>query len=367
MNPLSFLEHHRLDALQDYDIIGMVPDQAYLDLVNLISLVCITPIAMINIIDAERQHSLVANGVPGQDIPRSDSVCAHLLYSPNERLVVSDLQEDDRFCFAPMVRDKNGLRGYAAVPLVTQDGYVLGTLCVCDREPRHFTDDQLEALRVVGFQVSQMLEARRNYMKYQESQQRLEDMLIQLHLLSIDDELTGLLNRRALDAKIEEEIKRAGRGNLPISFLMIDVDHFKSYNDTYGHPAGDIVLRSVADALKMTARQHDAVGRYGGEEFAVIMPMTDAAGAQDAAERFRTAVETLVHGKRRITVSVGVASWAPGMFPMDIENEGARLMSLADRGLYRAKSLGRNQVGMLAPDADLETLAPDADLERAAA
>jgi two-component system, cell cycle response regulator len=170
------------------------------------------------------------------------------------------------------------------------------------------------------------------------------------------DGLTALPNRRRLDERAAEAIAVAERYGRPLACLMIDVDHFKRINDTHGHAAGDEVLREAARRLCSACRSADFVGRYGGEEFTVIMPETDLEGGVAAGERFRaTLAAHPVHATGTeiwITASVGVAGWEAGM-------EGLQdLYAPADRALYRAKQLGRNRV-VAAPGGQPATIGAD--------
>ena len=159
------------------------------------------------------------------------------------------------------------------------------------------------------------------------------------------DALTGLLNRRELDARTRAAIAHAGRYDRPLSCAMVDVDHFKEVNDRYGHAAGDAVLCEAATRLCETCRETDTIGRYGGEEFIVLLPETSAEEAIVAADRVRrafcdaafTAGDTGLH----LTASIGVATWSPSM------SVPASLYSAADRALYQAKEGGRNRVELL--------------------
>lgn len=160
---------------------------------------------------------------------------------------------------------------------------------------------------------------------------------------SITDPLTGLYNRRYLRELLDSEINRSHRYDWPCSMTMIDLDHFKQYNDAHGHPAGDQVLQRVADVLRSEARDSDVVARYGGEEFATVMPNTDWEEARAAAERLRDAVEQeSVDGEEvlpeGLTVSVGVASYP------EFAGSAEDLLQAADRALYQAKGRGRNRV-----------------------
>jgi|GEM_PF-2292801 len=167
---------------------------------------------------------------------------------------------------------------------------------------------------------------------------QLEETNRELEALATTDGLSGLKNHRTFQAKLAEEYARAVRYHQPLSLLMLDVDHFKEFNDSFGHPAGDSVLQGVAEALQATARDTDVAARYGGEEFAVILPQTDEAGAVVIAERIRASVEGHPWDKRPITVSLGVCT-------LSLDTPApASLIASADKALYLSKDAGRNRV-----------------------
>ncbi|MBT5631150.1 MAG: diguanylate cyclase [Nitrospina sp.] len=180
------------------------------------------------------------------------------------------------------------------------------------------------------------------------TQNRLMDAVENLKKLSTMDGLTEIANRRYFDEYSDKEWKRAQRDQNPFSVVMIDLDSFKSYNDTYGHQQGDVCLKKVADVLKgAMKRPADLAARYGGEEFVLILPDTDAEGALNLAKKLRKDVEglKLEHinnvGEKWVTVSLGVAT--------DVVKKGnsfADLLSKADKALYQAKESGRNQVSL---------------------
>ncbi|HUW50294.1 MAG TPA: diguanylate cyclase [Sulfuricella sp.] len=169
----------------------------------------------------------------------------------------------------------------------------------------------------------------------------------ELERISQSDGLTGVANRRHLDAYLEKEWRSAARAGRPLSLVMIDIDHFKAYNDHYGHQGGDDCLKEVAGALSFAlGRPHDLLARYGGEEFAVVLPDTPLEGALHIAESLRSTVEDLhiLHAEsatsKYVTVSLGVAA----MIPDVREAIPAVLVAAADHALYRAKAQGRNRV-----------------------
>jgi len=160
--------------------------------------------------------------------------------------------------------------------------------------------------------------------------------------LASTDGLTGLANRRRLDQVFQQEWSRGMRSGKPLSLLMIDVDHFKAFNDRHGHHGGDVALRSVAQTLAAAIRRPgDLAARYGGEEFLVVLPETDLQGARVIAEKIRTAIEGLppyAGDKHPVTVSIGIASRLPRA-----SDRQAQLFTDADNALYRAKHSGRNR------------------------
>lgn len=160
--------------------------------------------------------------------------------------------------------------------------------------------------------------------------------------LAVTDALTGLLNRRYIEERLLEEVKRSNRHGYPMSFLMLDVDHFKSYNDNFGHPAGDEALKIVANVIRDTLRGADVAARFGGEEFAILLPQTTDEEAAMIAERIRSNIEQAKFPHRAVTVSIGVASCSSELCSVK------GLIQAADDALYDAKHKGRNSVRLFA-------------------
>lgn len=159
-----------------------------------------------------------------------------------------------------------------------------------------------------------------------------------LEVLSVTDKLTGLYNRRKLDALLDEELVRAQRYQGEVSIIMLDIDHFKRVNDTYGHGVGDEVLIAMSKLLREQTREVDALGRLGGEEFLVVCPHSSAAGSLSIAAKLREAIaEHHFSGVGQVTSSFGIAICRPG-------DTAATLLARADAALYRAKGAGRNRV-----------------------
>ncbi len=162
----------------------------------------------------------------------------------------------------------------------------------------------------------------------------------ELRALMMRDGLTGLLNHTTIKERLEQEVLRADRNGLPLSYIMIDIDHFKKVNDTYGHPTGDRVLKSLSQLFTQRLRRTDIIGRYGGEEFAIILPNTSINNALGVMEELRNSFENIRHRSNEeefsVTFSCGIASF-------DRFKTQSELNEAADKALYIAKREGRNQ------------------------
>ncbi|MCM2334564.1 MAG: diguanylate cyclase, partial [Anaeromyxobacteraceae bacterium] len=214
-----------------------------------------------------------------------------------------------------------------AEPLKAGDPAVLGTVTIGSSEAGVFDQERMRQLELVALQAGEAVQRARLF----DATERL----------ATTDGLTGLTNHRTFQGRLDDHLQAAQRYGRKVSLILCDIDHFKSVNDTYGHPVGDQVLKGVARILAKEARTTDVVARYGGEEFAVVMPETDTAGAMVIAERIRERIGKLVteteQGPLKVTMSLGVAT-----FPVDATAKAA-LVERADGCLYHAKRHGRNQ------------------------
>lgn len=242
-------------------------------------------------------------------------------------LLVENVEKDFRFRLGDMETKARKVGSLISAPLVSGER-IIGILRVDSETPNTFVTDDLRFLRVLAMLAAVSIENAQLYRRTEE--------------LAITDGLTGLYVHRHFQERLGEELGRAARSHSPLSFLMIDIDHFKKYNDRYGHSVGDIVLKRVAKILKEKAGAGSIVARYGGEEFAVVLPMVEKDTACRIAESIRSAIFEKIISVRRektnIAVSVGVAA-----FPVDavVKEE---IIKLADDALLRAKRTGRNRV-----------------------
>lgn len=218
------------------------------------------------------------------------------------------------------------IRSWLGVPLIFRDR-VIGMLALDSERPNHFTPDHARLVAAFADQVAVAME---NARLFEEVQQ-----------LAMVDPLTGLFNRRHFFTVARREFERARRYGRFLSVLMLDIDHFKQVNDTYGHAAGDHVLRVIAQRCQRSLRDIDVVGRYGGEEFVVLLPETDLASAQLVAEKLHRGIAAAIHTEKAaitITVSLGAGALDEGCANLEV------LLERADQALYAAKQAGRNCV-----------------------
>jgi diguanylate cyclase (GGDEF)-like protein len=262
---------------------------------------------------------------PGQSgVLRSNTdfnLCEAAAGSTDEVTEIGDLAAHACHAASPMVAGAPGVRFYAGAAFGdTAEGF-LGTLCVLDRQARSLTPAQRIALPLLARNLAERL--------------CLQRQIGQLQQQVLTDGLTGVGNRRAFDQRVHEEWARHLRSGTPMSLLMIDVNRFKQYNDTYGHPAGDRVLVKLGQLLRMPLRSSDFVARWGGDEFAVILPDTPEDSAGMVAERIHAVVAGAAWPHRQISLSIGIASVSPAE-----HCDFGVLLQRADQAMYSCKRRG---------------------------
>lgn len=325
--PLAYNEAARLQALQDYDVLDNRREQAFDDIAMLASAVCHAPMAFVTLIDADRQILKAREGLnpDAEETSRDVSFCAHAIRRPDEVMEVPDATLDPRFATNPQVTGPPGIRFYAGAPMVTAHGVALGTICVVDTQPRTLSDGERRALKSLARQAVAQLELRR--------------AVANLETEGLTDGLTQVGNRRAFDRRLREHWGRHAHDHAPLALLMVDLDHFKRINDDFGHPTGDAVLQQTAQLLQRGVRQSDVVARFGGEEFAIILPHADLPAALGVADKLLGLLRAAPWEHQSVTASIGAAAATP-----DPEDSAATLLARADRALYSAKQTGRDRV-----------------------
>lgn len=333
-------EVERIASLRAMDALFTPGEERFDRITRIASKLLGTPIALVSLVASDvqwfksAQGSGVDEGFVDTETPREISFCGHAIHS-DETFVVGDMLKDERFVDNPLVTGDTNIRFYAGHPLHCIDGNRVGTLCVLDRTPRNFSPEQLSALK----DLAAIAESELQRGQLNDSQRDLVREMDELKLRASIDGLTRLWNRSAFMELLGAEVERAKRG-IPMCVAMIDVDHFKKVNDTYGHQAGDAVLVEVAARIRRALREYDSVGRYGGEEFIVALSNANLIPATKLCHRIRLSIEkeaisTLV-GPVNVTVSIGLVQSLARNANLE------RLIGTADAALYRAKAKGRN-------------------------
>lgn len=252
-----------------------------------------------------------------------------------ETVVVEDINSDPLMAGTREILEKLKLTSLMVIPIMVREE-VVGTLFLrTSRKEGSFTQREVRLCQVIANMAGNALANAHLF-------ESLELANLELEKLAITDGLTGASNHRHFRTRLEEEFSRAKRYKTPLSCIMLDIDHFKSINDAFGHAQGDIVLKEITDVLRKSVRKTDIVARYGGEEFVILLPHTDKEGGFIHAERIREAAR----GNRcsdsntciMVTVSLGVAT-----FPSEDISSADDLVGKADNALYEAKRNGRNK------------------------
>lgn len=286
--------------------------------------------------DHDIRHLLLANGTPTEEFPTLLVVESLTGRAPQyialHRPWLGSYASCDHQLICP---GAEGIESIAMIPL-THRGKLIGSINLCSADPHRFTSGHAsDFLAHLGVIASFCIENTVNRARLLRS--------------GFTDVLTGWHNRRYLTVRLAEELARARRDQHGVVCLMLDVDHFKKVNDTWGHAAGDAVLRELAQRIEGQVRASDVAARYGGEEFVVLLPNTLVESAQLLAERIRGAISVsdfdLPNGKSvNITVSIGIAEVHPQSDDEDLKTLGDSLIARADVALYAAKSAGRDRV-----------------------
>jgi len=344
-------ETERLQALSDYDFRDPGEEQAYEDFTRLAARFCETPMALLSLVDSEREWCRARVGWEAAEIPREHSLSAHAILQPDELMVVSDAARDPRFDDNPLVSAEPGIRFFAAAPLVTEQGFALGALCVADRTARELLPDLAEALQALARRVMTQLELRftvaqlkrghaelaSREWELQDYHRRIKEENAALAEQCTLDGLTGVRNQRAFDRALGEELARSQRQQTPVSILLVDIDRFKAFNNAFGRGGGDRVLQATAGLLTECVRPFDVVARYHDQDFAVILSNAGDETAVRVGDRLRRKIESAPWKLQPITVSVGASTIAP-------DGDGLTLVEEAEDALRHAKQSGRNLV-----------------------
>ncbi|MEM9330639.1 MAG: sensor domain-containing diguanylate cyclase [Pseudomonadota bacterium] len=318
------LDEHKTDeaarkfALDRLDILDTPKEEPFENVVDLIKQVLNVPMCAVSLVDSDRQWFKAERGLGVCETARDISFCTHAI-EDTKPFIIPDATKDERFCNSPLVVGDPFIRSYLGIPLKTPDGYVVGSLCAKDKVPREFGVSDVSIMENFANIVTSELELRQ---------------------IASTDALTGAKSRGAWMEEASSALTELSENGRVVTAAIMDLDHFKSINDTFGHAVGDEVIKELVNVVRSNTRRSDIIGRFGGEEFVLLLPDSGEKEAEIVIERIRNVfAETelpSLKGKK-CSVSLGFTLRRKGEVSID------KILERADKALYEAKRNGRNQ------------------------
>lgn len=331
-------EKERLEALESLQVLDTPINPVFERITRITKNFFGVPIVAISIIDSERQWFKSTQGLNVCQNDLNTSFCAHAILQ-DDIFIVLDPLSDERFKDNPLVIGDPNIRFYAGCPVQIEGGFNIGTLCIIDSKPHTLDEDQLNMLRDMAGLVREEL---RNYhQKY--SQLQIIKALDKATRAKLIDNLTGVWNRGGIEINLQENITLAQQQNYELLVGIYDIDNFKHINDTYGHNAGDAVIRDICKTIVMNLEDDDIIGRWGGEEFVIISKIKDNVKSTQLKidnARAQIASNPVVYEDIEINVSVTI-----GLTVVKPNNKESilKVIERADRALYQGKGSGKNK------------------------
>lgn len=308
----------RLNTIDRYEILDTPPEPQFDRIARLVCNVFGLPMGVVSIIDAHRQWYKASAGMKVREAYAPDTICRHTLVD-GQTIIVPNAMDDPRFAMSPLVQGEPHIRFCASTPMRASDGNLIGTVCGLDNKPRAFSERETQIFEDIAQIAMDAIEMRR---------------------IAGTDVLTGAMTRRAFLEVADKAMLRAKRHRQDLVCIMLDIDHFKKINDTFGHQAGDEVLRAVSLICRTSIREVDHFCRVGGEEFVLLLEQSDPRAAYIVAEKLRLAIAAtpIIIGSQpiNVTASFGATQTSTTGYSLDV------LMAAADAHLYEAKKAGRN-------------------------
>lgn len=306
-------EAERLHALRTLKILDTSHEERFDRVTRMAKRMFNVSISLVSIVDEDRQWFKSKQGLEASETPREISFCGHAI-NQEGLFIIPDASKDERFFDNPLVTDAPNIRFYAGYPLKIRQGLNIGTLCLIDPRPQGLDEEDQQLLKDLGAMIEQEIQS------------------IQMATL---DELTLISNRRGFLTMVEHSLKVCRRNQVPMSFILFDLNKFKAINDTYGHHEGDFVLTTFAQVMLDSFRDCDVVGRLGGDEFVAMLSDTDGGKADIALARFATAIEKTnetLNKPYKIEYSAGVMH-----FQHDTDKSIEEMIQDTDAAMYEQK------------------------------
>ncbi|HEX3634655.1 MAG TPA: sensor domain-containing diguanylate cyclase [Paraburkholderia sp.] len=310
-------ESARLDTLRALNILDTLPEERFDRLTRLAKRLFDVPIALVSLVDEDRQWFKSCIGLAASETSRDVSFCAHAILD-DDILMVPDTLADARFHDNPLVTDDPNIRFYAGCPLTVPNGSKLGTLCLIDTKPRGLDEEERELLRDLAHMA--------------------EQELVAVQLATLDD-LTLLSNRRGFEALSQHALNVCKRTDKPASLLFFDLNDFKLINDIHGHAEGDLALKAFAEVLQNALRESDVIGRLGGDEFVALLTNSGSGETLEVRQRLTALLDARNRKAQRgyqIRYSVGQIQYDPARHASI-----ADLLAAADAAMYSHKQASK--------------------------
>ena len=330
-------EKERLATLKRLNILDTPLEERFERITRMVCRSLKVPISAVSLVDESRQWFKSIQGLGASETPRDVAFCAHAILE-DQLLLVPDATKDERFADNPLVTNEPFIRFYAGYPLSLSKDIRVGTLCAIDRIPRELSSEDLETL----YDLAKMVESELVATTLSEVQIELIQELSKLEKLAMFDSLTRLWNRLGIDTLLRREWKYAMRKKSPIAIIMVDFDNFKQINDTHGHLVGDEVIQGGSRLLLSSLRSYDVVGRWGGDEFMVILPGADRGQSIMILERILevTTQKPVITSSGAITISLSMG----GVSVIPKQGETIEYwVGKADDELMKVKRSGKSQ------------------------
>lgn len=334
-------EVHRQDVVRNLHLLDTPIEERFDRITRMLSVTLDMPMAHFTLMDDARFWLKSTHGMGDMmEGPRRISFCSHAMAGNDDVMLVEDARTDNRFHDNPAVTGAPFVTAYAGCTVKAPDGTRVGTLCALDTKPRQLTHDQIQMLRDMAAIVETELRAS----MLSKSQHDLITELESAKRLALIDPLTRIWNRKGIDELLAREWAKAERDGSELSIAIVDIDHFKKVNDTYGHPVGDEILRTTVKNLLAALRPQDIVGRMGGEEFMIVMPLTENDVLQSVLDRLCKTIAAAPVVTKDLSIDVTISIGGVSVRPADSQSEDAsEVIAQADAALYAAKNRGRNR------------------------
>lgn len=313
-------EEARLNALRSLNILDTSPEERFDRLTRMAKRMFGVPIALVSLVDENRQWFKSCLGLDASETPRDISFCGHAILG-NEVFIIPDASKDERFADNPLVVNDPKIRFYAGCPLRFTDGSKLGTLCIIDHEPRALSDDDLEFLKDLALTAERELTA--------------------IQLATLDD-LTNIPNRRGFMMIAQHSLQLCVRQQIAATLVYLDLDNLKIINDTFGHAEGDRVLMAFAKHMSALCRESDLFSRLGGDEFAMLLTSVAKDLAEEIIARLQHSLDAYVVASKLdygIKFSCGVVEYSA-----DKHHSIETLVENGDALMYENKKAKKSSV-----------------------